>query len=202
MTTHLTDVETIIQTITVTDDVLAYLKVQCGNVDFSDFPRSYYSSLAFKYKLLYPYLLADDAVIVDVGGGLSGIGILLKKIYPKLQYHVLDGDLSDPKFPGVKGVPFNDFKTTRQFYIDNGVEPPILHNCNTRNLPDGIDLVFSFASWGFHFPLSTYEDIFPKIKPCGFCGAELRYPVNETMPGRMEHAQMTSYKKQWTVHVF
>jgi hypothetical protein len=111
---------------------------------------------------------------------MAGIDVLLKRKYPNAQLTLLDGNgdaFSAGWNPKMRG--FNSRDATEQLLAANGILPYDVHGWynvgTTKHLR--ADLVISLASWGYHYPLSTYM-------VSGYCIADLR-KATEPKRGRI-----------------
>lgn len=119
------------------------------------------------FEQMEPYLPEQVGSILDIGCGLAGINVYLKKKYPKATVSLLDGDGDFPVYGwGEANNPYGSQKAATELLEANGVSVD-------RWIPAGTkedlraDLVVSTVAWGFHFPLKTYN-------VSGFCIADLR----------------------------
>jgi len=107
--------------------------------------------------------------MLDIGAGLGGIDALIYKNNPMATFYLLDKDgeygskvgwHDDAKAFGA----YNSFSETRNFLRANNVPDESAHLIT--EIPDQtFDLVTSFLSWGFHYPVSTYlEEVRSKTK--------------------------------------
>ncbi len=128
-------------------------------------------SIAADYKQLKPHLPADVKVILDIGCGMAGIDVLLKRLYPDAQLWLLDGDGSDPRDGWERERPeaFSSRAKADELLEANGVKADRWIDINTREHLVA-DLVISLASWGYHYPIATYN-------VTGYCIADLRKSV-------------------------
>lgn len=137
----------------------------------------YAKDIAADFAMIEPHLPESVSSIVDIGCGVGGIDVYLKRKYPNASLTLLDGDGEDVSY-GFKEKcgTYNNRKITGEFLSANGVKV-------SSWLPvgyDGIvsaDLIISLLSWGFHYPLSTY-------RVDGFCIADLRKP-SEPIRGKV-----------------
>lgn len=139
-----------------------YLYVQRGEVahayekGFDSWKAAYEASLDAIYDSIVPALPADASEILDVGGGLGGIGVLLCRRYPSACYRVLDGRSDDPKVLRHART-FNNAAVSADFLRANGVGDFGFYDLRDE-FDRRFDLVVSFAAWCFHIPPSEYLD--------------------------------------------
>lgn len=148
------------------EEAFPYLAVQRGGISdlISDRPKwneAYMDSLWRDFDHLEPHLPAKCDALLDVGGGMSGISILLSRYYAQRQVHkphvyVLDGDEDAPVVVRHART-FNNHKVGRRFLQSNGVVDftGITPACEVRP-PPGCDLIISLQSWCFHYNPETY----------------------------------------------
>ncbi len=132
-------------------------------------------SMRQDYQEILPYLPAKVDTILDIGCGLAGVDVLLKRHYPEAQLWLLDSDGARPP-PGLTLAPhagwnkvmepFSSRRVADELLALNGVKADRWIDVGTKEALVA-DLVISLASWGFHYPLSSYN-----VK--GFCIADLR----------------------------
>jgi hypothetical protein len=115
--------------------------------------------------MIEPYLPDRVESILDIGCGMAGIDVLLKRKFPHARLELLDGDGGIGSY-GFTSTIGNSRKATDALLKANGFECDKWHEVGTKEELQS-DLVISLLSWGFHYPLSTYQ-----VK--GFCIADLR----------------------------
>lgn len=132
----------------------------------------YRQSLVDDYKMILPFLPEKVDRILDIGCGLAGIDVLLRRHYPEAELWLLDGDGDEPRAgwnPFGLGA-FSSRAAAEEMLLANwtgeNVAAPHWVDVGTKEVLSA-DLVISLASWGYHYPLSTY-----KVR--GFCIADLR----------------------------
>lgn len=117
--------------------------------------------------MILPFLPVEVESILDIGCGMAGIDVFLKRRYPKASLLLLDGDGDDPRDGWNEQLDaFSSRSVAAELLAANGVSVDRWLDVNTTE-PLVADLVISLASWGYHYPLSTY-------KVSGFCIADLR----------------------------
>lgn len=145
----------------VTNEAFPYLVLQRGKLwsdrhDREEWEANYFLDLADDFKSFQDFLPFQCESILDIGGGIGGIDVLLSSYYnlaPEIA--ILDSIKSDAHVVS-HSIPFNDAAITRQFLSANGVEKftPIDHLDLPKPRP--FDLIISLASWCFHYPPNTY----------------------------------------------
>ncbi len=125
----------------------------------------FYEDIRKDYQQIAPFLPDQVRSVVDVGSGLGGINIFLQDRYQDQRpfFHLLDKNRIDRSvyyFYEETASAYCNFKATKNFLIDNGLPAAQIHlvDMNTASFPKEIkvDLVISFLSWGYHYPLETY----------------------------------------------
>lgn len=107
--------------------------------------------------------LPENPRILDVG---SGVGIIDIVAYQALgrsgRFFLLDnGQLTVPTTEYSRDYPFyHSWYTTKDVLASSGIEWPgaftFLDQGQTQLWPGDLDLITSYASWCWHYPLSTY----------------------------------------------
>ena len=132
----------------------------------------YSESVRIDFEFIEPYLPEKVGSILDIGCGMAGIDVLLKKKFPEAKLSLLDGDGLSPQYSwSLEGRPYSNLKATETLLKENGVKVDQWLKVGTKDLLQA-DLIISLLSWGFHYPLSSY-----KVK--GFCIADLRKDFEE-----------------------
>lgn len=161
---------------------LEYVKIQYGGAKGNDLATEYREYCAGKTESITPFLPPVVKNIVNIGGGMSGIAISLLTENPNAILHIVDGDEEHgvaEKKCGDK--PYNSFAATKEFFLANKITEDRVqfHSLSVDDIPPRVDVVVSFAAWGFHFPLETYLPIVGKIKRGGLMVIDLRIQKNE-----------------------
>lgn len=129
----------------------------------------YVAVIEKNYSFIEPHLPASVDSILDIGCGMGGIDVYLRKRYPLARIELLDGDGDESRNGFNKRLgAFNRRSATEAFLYANRVSISGWHDIDTKERLD-FDLVISLASWGYHYPISTYD-------AHGFCIADLRIP--------------------------
>jgi SAM-dependent methyltransferase len=100
--------------------------------------------------------------VLDVGGGVGGLGIALhERLGDALRYTLLDREGIDRRiWYGLRGegAKYNSLGVATRFCAANGVDIETI-DIDERSFPEGpFDLIVSTISWGFHYPVATYAD--------------------------------------------
>jgi hypothetical protein len=129
--------------------------------------RLYESEMREEYESIKHLLPNSCAAMLDIGCGIAGIDVLLSRHYALgVMLHLLDKtEVARRVYYGFnqKAAFYNSLSIARDLLLYNGVpgDRIRLHEATAENeIPFGteIDLVISFISWGFHYPVSTYLD--------------------------------------------
>lgn len=154
------------------------------------------AEMAETLENLLPHLPNPMRSVLDIGGGCSGIGILLQKQFGcdvyildkntvELNKRVIGWNKSAEDFGG-----YNSFRVVQNLWRESGCDLSKLHFIPAG--PDAVlpevDLAMSLLSWGFHYPLSTYWD---KIRARTII-ADCRDGAPDTVP----EGAVTIYKGQ------
>jgi hypothetical protein len=128
----------------------------------------YQKEIAEAFYEMEAFLPETVNTILDIGCGMAGIDVYLKRRYPQAALWLLDGDSDSHHKYGFqrKMVPYNSKEATGLMLKANGVEYDRWIDAGTDEELKA-DLIVSLISWGFHYPLDTY-------KVSGLCVAALR----------------------------
>ena len=172
----------------VSKDHFRYLYVQRGEVSdaykhgFDAWKKAYEASLAAIEENIAPALPAKCSEILDVGGGMGGIGVLLGRRYPNAGYRVLDGVSDQPEVRSHHQT-FNNAVVASDFLAANGVRDFGFYEPFVDGFDRKFDLVVSFAAWGFHILPGDYLDL---VKSALAPGASIILDVRKTRPDWLE----------------
>ncbi len=152
--------------------------------------RQFAEMMAQEYRSIRAQLPSRPTRILDVGCGVAAIDALLFMHYGRrsdLQFFLLDrSELFD--------LPRYGFSTRREFYNSlsvaerllraNGIDTARVHLLEAPKEPPlslpAVDLVVSLASWGFHYPVSTYlEPAWNALAPGGTLILDIRAGLGE-----------------------
>lgn len=161
--------------IIVPEDCLASLKHFRTSGDYAE-------DVENDFAQMLPHFPAKVDTILDIGCGLAGIDVLLRRHFPKARIQLLDKTGGGFYYNFSDGQPpYGNREDAEALMFVNG-----LHDAEWVEDVDALeaDLIVSTLAWGFHFPLSTY-----KVK--GFCIADLR-KGKEQQRGKVI-AESTSY---------
>lgn len=144
----------------VPDECAGWLKVQRPQGD-------YQTEIEQDFLQIEPHLPSEVNSILDIGCGMAGIDVFLKRKYPNARLELLDGEGSRVTYGFSQSCkPYSSRAATESMLLANGVKCDLWHDSGTKEELKA-DLVISLISWGFHYPLDKY-------KVSGFCIADLR----------------------------
>jgi len=147
--------------------------------------KPYAEAVYDDYKEIEPFLPKDVNTILDIGCGLAGIDVFLRERYPNATIMLKDGDGMEVFYGWNERCKFyNSILATEEFLKANGVEA--FWHCGEMKA----DLVISLYSWGFHYPLSTYD-------VSGYIIADLR-KKNEEPRGTIISETKKKFRCAWT----
>lgn len=154
----------------VEDEHFAYLSIQSGaqNALVGDrvaWQRAYEDSLRFDFATMLPYLPKHCRSVLDVGGGLGGIDVLLAKHYPGLSVSILDG-VDDMPLVKSHSETFNNQRVAQDFLAKNGVEEVAFVGV-TDAIWQQYDLIVSRRSWCFHYAPDVYAGLVRSVTRAG-----------------------------------
>jgi len=125
-----------------------------------------------EYDRIKDALPSKSESILDIGCGLALIDVFLYEHYGGLaDIFLLDKTfIAHTVYYGYKptGCYYNSLSFSREMLVNNGVSSDKIH-CqeatpdNKINFLAKHDLIISLASWGFHYPVSTYLERAHKI---------------------------------------
>jgi len=127
--------------------------------------RKFKKGIHAEFSLIEPYLPTDSQNVLDIGSGMAAVDILISKHYGhKIDIHLLDKTMLDTDiYYGFKDKAsfYNSFELARKILTRNNVAEENIYTHDAGDLKDVFhnrkyDLVTSFISWGFHYPISTY----------------------------------------------
>lgn len=157
------------QPILVTDDAFPYLRIQKGSVP-AELERSvwedrYRRSVMEDFRQMRPYLPRVCNRILDIGGGMGGIDILLSRhwldrhLRTQPEVTIVDG-MGDPPEMKLHRETFSNAAVANGFLAANGVEKPTFMPPSEFNKRSHgtFDLIISLGAWCFHIPPAAYLD--------------------------------------------
>jgi len=133
-----------------------------------DVKRGYLKWVAEDFAGMEPVLPAHVDTILEIGCGMAAIEVHLKRKYPNAKLWLLDGTganivkFDDTDSDVGKGgwnenlQPYNSREHTEMLLEANGVKVDRWIDIGTKEHLKA-DLILSMASWGYHYPFSTYS---------------------------------------------
>jgi len=124
--------------------------------------------------VILEYAPENTSSILDIGCGLGLVDLVLyKRIKPSPDVYLLDKANECKSLRPVSGgyhhryIFTADLDLSRNIFEQNGARKEQVHfvepdNDSIASLPK-IDLILSFTSWGFHYPIETYWEGVQKI---------------------------------------
>lgn len=129
--------------------------------------RGYKRLIADEYRTIEPVLPTACRRVMDIGCGVGGLDVLLYRRYsgggagPEL--YLVDKSARERSpvygYDGPRSF-YNSFGVVSAVLSSNGVPSQAikLMDADSTWEVDGVDLVVSLLSWGFHYPLAVYVD--------------------------------------------
>ena len=125
-------------------------------------PEHYIKSLEDDYDFIGKYLPKSKSFfLLDVGGGLGGIDILIKKKHPDRNIEVTiieeEGEVEQRGYEkSSRGFMFSRSLCHKMWIANN--EASFLETWSTLENHKLYDVVISLQSMGFHYPIENYVD--------------------------------------------
>lgn len=143
-----------------------------------DFAEAYSAELQATYEGIKDYLPADGNIL-DIGCGMAGIDILLDRHYGgEAKITLLDkqgkADTINAGFHQSADTfaHYHDFGLALEMLEANGVTGVKTIDINAEKFPrKQFNVVISLLSWGFHYPIDTYQ---LNVKKGGIIVADVR----------------------------
>jgi hypothetical protein len=127
--------------------------------------RMYATDMQALFENIRPHFPTSMNTIMDIGSGMAGIDILIAKSCLSARFTLFDMDGNDGNKVGwhenVQSFgQYHSFEALRQLITGNNLPDDRFDLVDGRyGFPDQeFDLVMSFLSWGFHYPIETYLD--------------------------------------------
>ena len=133
----------------------------------------YISQKQHNFKILDTYLTKPPVKMLDIGCGPAFESYYFYKKYGT-ELYLIDGDVNDNKTEKMRLSKwhsssetfsfYNTLDSLRQHFDRNGIKNYKLIDSNNINIQEDVkfDLITSWLSCGFHYPLSTYKDLMIK----------------------------------------
>jgi SAM-dependent methyltransferase len=166
----------------VDDQQFAFLALQRGALsdlvgNRTRWQEAYEASLSATMASIEQDLPAWCASVLDIGGGMGGINILLARLWPDLNVTILDGEDDAPVMRRHRET-FNNAAVARRFLEQNGVGHIDFFSPRLGE-PRPFDLIVSFASWCFHYEPAVYLDF---VRACCRPGTVLILDIRRDKP--------------------
>ncbi|MBW2617541.1 MAG: methyltransferase domain-containing protein [Deltaproteobacteria bacterium] len=120
------------------------------------------------WEEIKPHLPQRAGRVLDIGCGLGGIDELVYGHFSRfgpVELYLADRDYVSETVTydfAEESAAYNSLALTRAFLVGRGVDQEAIQTVDVdkAGLPGGVsfDLILSFLSWGFHFPVETYLD--------------------------------------------
>lgn len=161
------------------DQQRAYLEVQCGDIaDLipyrAEWDIAYRARIENVYRSMIYVLPKECDSILDIGGGLSGIGARLCEHYHgEPLVAVLDGKNALAVVDKHR-EPFNNATQTQRFLRANGVKKQDFY-APDEDIDRTFDLIISTQAWCFHIAPEVYlEKVKKALRPKGTLIVDVR----------------------------
>ena len=162
--------------IDIPEEALPYLVAQRGAIDdmmgdMGLWCTKYAETLQSDFDCIEPYLPKRCDTLLDIGGGMSGISILLNAYYGAACWvnpvQRCSMSFGDPPLLTRHAETFSNYEVARNFLRINGVENTMAVNPARPIAPNFFDLVISLKSWCFHYEPERYLEF---VKGCVIAG--------------------------------
>lgn len=124
------------------------------------------------FNIADAFIKKHPSVIIDIGCGLAWESRLFNKKYG-CELYLIDGDTSANEYKPVGSTTGSYHQSSDDFLFYHqldkldyelkqlGTKNFYLINCNQINIPDTVkaDIITSWLSCGFHYPVETYKDL-------------------------------------------
>lgn len=152
--------------------------------------KSFNDDMQIDFNSIVKHLPKNASSALDIGAGISGIGVFLNKHYKnQINLHLLDkSEVSRSIYYGFENETafYNSLPEAATLLKNNGVplNRIFLHEVGDDNnspfTEETYDLITSFISWGYHYPLNTYLDKVKKsLSPNGVLIVDIRIDDKE-----------------------
>jgi SAM-dependent methyltransferase len=118
------------------------------------------------FRIIDQFLAVKPSNLLDIGAGTAYESRQFNKLYGT-ELYLLDGQFSEAQkrytqFGSAESFGFySDLDDLKQFYISEGCTNFKIINCANINIDSNLkfDLIYSFLSCGFHYPVETYREL-------------------------------------------
>jgi hypothetical protein len=179
--------------ISLNEKELHFIKLQktyLQNVSFKEIETTFYEGLQQDYEIIKPYLPEKVNAFIDIGCGIGGVNYHISNHYNhQPEVHLLDkSGVSDDIGYGYKQYAsfYCSLPMARSFLKRMGVPKDHIftHDMLTGEYPaNKVDLVVSFISWGFHYPIYEYfAQVNKSLNSGGVVITDVRKGIEEQNP--------------------
>lgn len=164
-----------------------YLEIQQGSIwnqrGTPEWDVIYRKRLYELYESMVQFLPPMCDAMIDIGGGLSGIGIILRRHYAAWDQpaalSIVDGVECEPVMTRHR-EPFSNAGVAKSFHLINGSEIASYHGPHeAHHIAGKFDLVVSFGAWCFHIEPGVY---LPFVRRALKAGGRLILEVRRDRP--------------------
>jgi hypothetical protein len=170
----------------------------------------YSAEMADTYRTFQSYIPKRLARTLDIGAGMAGINILIHRSAPAAsEIWLLDKD-GESEFWNAgyhenasSFSHYNSFTDAIDCLSTNGIEKDRIRTIDISRQPFpreiGFDLVTSFLSWGFHYPVSTYlDDVYTALTPGGLLVMDIRKdtPGKDLLAAKFGNEPISVYEEK------
>lgn len=146
-------------------EAFEYLKIQRGDLfnlilDPLEWAEQYRTYVARTVEEVLSFASRKTTTIMDIGSGLGVVDVILHRLL-KAHVTLLDGE-DTPARVIRQDRPYMDRSVLDRFMADNNVVD-YEYMSPQKMAPKPMDLILSFQSWGFHYPISWY---LPHVLAC------------------------------------
>lgn len=152
--------------------------------------KHFSADMQIDYNSIADYLPPSASDILDIGAGVSGIGVFLSQHYQHTcTLHLLDkSSIARTIYYGFEPETafYNSLTVARELLarnqvpMDNVITYEVGDEAHNPFSDQTYDLITSFISWGYHYPLSTYlSEVTQALKPGGVLIVDLRVDGDE-----------------------
>lgn len=124
--------------------------------------KRYRDDMVRTFQTVQPYLPREASEVLDIGGGLGGMSVMLGRHYPAAKVTLLEREGDEGSKIGWHDSAeefgaYNSAALTSEFLTANGLEDfAVVDAANGYPLAGPYQVVISLLSLGFHYPVETY----------------------------------------------
>lgn len=189
-------------------EAIQYIKLQRTEYANSDtFEQDFVDDIKWDLDSIGTHLPEKADSVLDIGCGVAGIDVLFSEYYRQPQLFLLDKTELDRVWYGFQstGAFYNSLDVAKFMLTENGIPESNVHLVEAQddfsiNTPEHIrfDLVTSFISWGFHYPVETYlSEVMRVIADDGVLIVDLRYEADMgILKSRFNHVEKICQKNK------